>query len=342
MMLYWDGALRGAAVALLVLLAWHFARDWGRGTTARLGVALALGGVCYVVLIGLPGEAMDAWWRVPFHLGSLVTPGLFWLFAQSWFDDDFRLRPWHGAVLALLMVGGASANYCPWMPPAPFNVFSVLWHGLGMLLVALGLWAALRGRDADLVEGRRRMRLLLVSAIGVVILWVVLSELSLDGWPAPVAWRVMNAASLLLLVAVLSAAMLAWRDPALLAAPPPAAEPAVVADDSALLARLDALMRRELLWRNEGVTMASVAAALGVPEYRLRRAINQGLGARNFNAWLNGYRLAEARAALSDPSQREVPILTIAMDAGFGSLAPFNRAFREAEGCTPSEFRARG
>ena len=32
---------------------------------------------------------------------------------------------------------------------------------------------------------------------------------------------------------------------------------------------------------------------------------------------------------------------TIALDAGFGSLGPFNRAFREAEGMTPSEYRAR-
>jgi len=36
-----------------------------------------------------------------------------------------------------------------------------------------------------------------------------------------------------------------------------------------------------------------------------------------------------------------VPIITIALDAGFGSPGPFSRAFREAEGMTPSEFRAR-
>ncbi|WP_371070074.1 helix-turn-helix domain-containing protein [Salmonella enterica] len=47
------------------------------------------------------------------------------------------------------------------------------------------------------------------------------------------------------------------------------------------------------------------------------------------------------KVALADPAQREVPILTIALDAGFGSLGPFNRAFREAEGMTPSEFRSR-
>jgi AraC-like DNA-binding protein len=34
-----------------------------------------------------------------------------------------------------------------------------------------------------------------------------------------------------------------------------------------------------------------------------------------------------------------VPILTIALDAGFQSLGPFNRAFKAQTGMTPSEFR---
>jgi AraC-like DNA-binding protein len=46
------------------------------------------------------------------------------------------------------------------------------------------------------------------------------------------------------------------------------------------------------------------------------------------------------KSALADPTQKEVPILTIALDAGFGSLGPFNRAFRDVEGMTPSEYRA--
>jgi len=35
-----------------------------------------------------------------------------------------------------------------------------------------------------------------------------------------------------------------------------------------------------------------------------------------------------------------VPISTIALDAGFQSLGPFNRAFKTETGLTPSEFRA--
>ena len=44
-------------------------------------------------------------------------------------------------------------------------------------------------------------------------------------------------------------------------------------------------------------------------------------------------------AALADPSKRELPVLTIALTAGFQSIGPFNRAFKVATGLTPSEFR---
>jgi len=37
-----------------------------------------------------------------------------------------------------------------------------------------------------------------------------------------------------------------------------------------------------------------------------------------------------------------VPILTIALDAGFQSIGPFNRAFKAHTGMTPSEFRRGG
>jgi AraC-like DNA-binding protein len=34
-----------------------------------------------------------------------------------------------------------------------------------------------------------------------------------------------------------------------------------------------------------------------------------------------------------------LPVLTIALDLGFGSIGPFNRAFKDATGMTPTEFR---
>ena len=82
-----------------------------------------------------------------------------------------------------------------------------------------------------------------------------------------------------------------------------------------------------------------MSQSLGVQEYRLRRLINGQLGHRNFSAFVNGYRLADVETALADPAEAEVPILTIALDAGFGSIGPFNRAFKAHTGLTPTEFR---
>lgn len=107
----------------------------------------------------------------------------------------------------------------------------------------------------------------------------------------------------------------------------------------ALLRRLSDLMTVERVYRQEGLSIGRLAAMLDLPEHRLREAINEALGYRNFNAFLNSYRIDDAKAALSDPSQREVPVLTIAMDAGFQSIGPFNRAFKAATGMTPTELR---
>lgn len=98
-------------------------------------------------------------------------------------------------------------------------------------------------------------------------------------------------------------------------------------------------MTRDRAYREENLTVASLAARLKVPEYRLRRHINQRLGHRNFNAYINGLRLAEAQAALANPSKRDLPVLTLALDAGFQSIGPFNRAFKAATGLTPTDFR---
>jgi AraC-like DNA-binding protein len=127
--------------------------------------------------------------------------------------------------------------------------------------------------------------------------------------------------------------------------PPANAEaPTVAADvpdpaDERLAQTLQRAMDEERAYRDEGLSVASLATRLGAPEYRLRRLINQRLGHRNFNAFVNGYRLAEARAALLDPRRSELPVLSIALDAGFQSIGPFNRAFKATTGLTPTEFR---
>jgi AraC-like DNA-binding protein len=186
------------------------------------------------------------------------------------------------------------------------------------------------------------MRLSLVVGAGAFVVLTNSIEVVVQEGLLGQQWRSFVEMGIAMLTFSFCAAMFGVRQADLLGAPlrpEPKAAPALDLSDP-LAARLKSYMAEERPYRDEGLTIAALAARLGEQEYRLRRLINRSLGHRNFAQFLNGYRLEEVRVALADPAQREVPILTIALDAGFGSLGPFNRAFREAEGMTPSEYRA--
>jgi len=71
--------------------------------------------------------------------------------------------------------------------------------------------------------------------------------------------------------------------------------------DPITLAWLREVMESDEAWRREGLTIGAVAKAVGIPEYRLRRLINDHLGHRNFADFLNAYRISSAKVRLSAP-----------------------------------------
>jgi AraC-like DNA-binding protein len=88
------------------------------------------------------------------------------------------------------------------------------------------------------------------------------------------------------------------------------------------------------------LSLGTLANRLKLPEHRLRRLINKGLGYRNFATFLNDHRVSQAKRMLADPENARRQIVALAFDLGYASLAPFNRAFRELTGMTPTEYRA--
>ena len=111
--------------------------------------------------------------------------------------------------------------------------------------------------------------------------------------------------------------------------------------DRPLVERIHTVMETERLYTQPGLTIGMLAANVSMQEYRLRRLINQKLHYRNFNQYLNQYRIAEAARRLQDPAETQVAISTIALDVGYASLSSFNKAFKELHGVTPSIFRNR-
>ena len=108
-----------------------------------------------------------------------------------------------------------------------------------------------------------------------------------------------------------------------------------------MLARLNEIMAADG-WREEGLSIGGLARQLDAPEHRVRRLINQRLGFRNFAAFVNGDRIEAAKRRLADPGEALTTVAAIAFDLGYGSLGPFNRAFRAATGSTPTEWATRG
>ncbi len=99
-------------------------------------------------------------------------------------------------------------------------------------------------------------------------------------------------------------------------------------------------MESERLYADPALTIGRLARHLGQHEYRVRRLINKKLSYRNFNHYLNHYRIAEVAHRLRTCQDATLPIAAIARNAGFASLSSFNKAFREIHGVTPSMFRS--
>jgi AraC-like DNA-binding protein len=360
-----DATLRGTLIALLLLLAAVLLRDRPRVAAAGASVAMMLG-LCVQVIGATPlfEAQVPPLWQLPFVVVSAGNAVLFWVFVQAMFDDAFALRPVH--IAAWLAVAGLSAFNC-FVPADGASAVAPVTHGLQravpLIFAVLAALAVAAHWRADLVEERRKLRIF-VAAAGVAYSLTMLAVRL--GSPQGRLSTMTATIDVMLLLAIVAVA--AWHmlrlsgtdlfafarsadAPVGLVRKAQAGLPLIVADTAApavqppdpaedhLAQALQRLMVEERVYRTEDLTVASLAARLAVPEYRLRRLINQRLKHRNFNAFVNAYRLDEARAALADPAQRGLPVLTIALEAGFQSIGPFNRAFKAATGLTPTEFR---
>ncbi|MGY8711818.1 helix-turn-helix domain-containing protein [Bradyrhizobium sp. 18BD] len=343
-----DLGLRGATSGVFLLIILVALQRRAAHQNAFLGIAMCTGGVFYSIATA-PFFPKSSWWWVLPILSA--QPVVFWLWARAAFDDDFVLRRWHGALwLGIVAYGFAIAlgwAYWPALAVAGGRV-------LALVALAPALAAAVQTVKtwrADLVARRRRLRLAML-AINVGLIAAVAGAgfaavpVAVPGAPGslPTALGLFVVAMLAGLGAFVTQPAVPVNDATAAIASGDArgadrAPAGRVAVDPILLRRLDHLMTVERTYRQEGLAIGALAARLDVPEHRLRQAINEGLGYRNFNAFLNHYRIEDARLALSDVTQREVPVLTIAMDAGFQSIGPFNRAFKAETGVTPTEFR---
>jgi len=333
-----------------------------RSTAAPL-LAFAIGGIGAFVVSSAP---LAVRWFGPiailFDAWCIATPAALWILAQVLFREGFRAGPLHWTLAGALTLTTLAADLGRFRlgllgnEPAIAQALLLVGRGAALLLVLAAGWTALAQWRVDLVETRRRARVIFVAIIFAVFATLVSSDFIFGPAGATAGWlalghSVLVAITFALLQAIAAGSvdelLTAAAAPQLVAVAPESIGAAVIrapasrsrAITAALANRVTAEIEARKLWQREGLGIGELAAELDTQEYLLRRAINQHLGYRNFNDFLHEYRLREAARRLACPADDVLPVLTIALDCGYGSIGPFNRAFKARFGVTPTQYR---
>lgn len=293
---------------------------------------------------------------------AILTPAMLWLFSVQFFKDERHTPPYGlGLILAYFTLStGYSLSLMFGMDTGQTG------YALGYLLplcIMFGLslhvvYMGIEGRSDDLLEDRRRLRIPFVISMGVVILFtlafIALSPL-IQGVLSPRGGQLFVDIVTLVIYGsiffwslVLNLALFTLNTDAerLLQNPLPvvaASEQATGTEtpsikEARLLEKINRAMDEQELYKQVGFTIAMLGQQLATPEHRLRIAINSTMGFRNFNQFLNYYRISEASRLLTETDE---PIGNIAMNVGYNSLSAFNKAFKDTHNKTPREYRTR-
>lgn len=341
-----ETTLRGAAAGISVLLTVVLVGGGPGVRTRRLAAAFIFSIGVYVLIAGEATKLLLGPLMLPAIIISILGTVFFWWFAASLFDDNFRWRWWRIAPFFLL-----PGNYLvrQMIGETPISASLLYVHlTLNGLFFADSFRLAVMNAADDLVDPRRRFRFAIATIVALFGMGIAAAEIIERNHTFPDGLLLFHAAAIFSLNLVFGAWLLLAKNVLLAESPPadapspiatPAAQsPTLRAADRPIFDKLISLME-EGAYRREGLSVAQMASDVGTPEHVLRRLINQELGYRNFSSFLNRWRVAEAKKALSDPEKARDQVLQIALHVGYGSIAPFNRAFKEATDRTPTEFR---
>lgn len=334
-----DIAFRGGTVAILLLLTAHLAMRLKNGPVIVAGVVFCVTGVIEAVINtpvwiidpGLPEAAMISLQQLHFIA--------MWWFIMALFDDTFEWRPrcFLPVLIVVPLIAGSVLTEA-----GTAQIFRALLAAFDVTLLATMLKRALTDPASDLVSDRRAFRRVLAFSVPPFTLCVMIINLVAGTGPADRMMCTVYAAVYCLMAIGFSFWLTRIKETMVFrpepGTPRPVAEPALTAADRLELERVQKVVAGGL-YLEAGLTIGGLGDILDIPEHRLRRLINRGLGYRNFAAFVNDYRIEEAKRRLSDPALAREQIVQHAFSLGYASLAPFNRAFRERVGISPTEFR---
>ncbi len=285
--------------------------------------------------------------RAGINILIFTYPFLFLLFVQTIFIDGFKLHRRHlltyAAFIAVDFILINTIIYIGQVREQQlfdilYRLLIVILFSLTILIEAFCVFKIIKDWGADLIEKRRRFRLITLLILIIYDLNWMIGEVLSQFFDLESYYYFQTIAEIT--VILLLAARLIKTDHAFFETFPIQTNSSKklinVNTNQPYLNHLKQLMEEKKVFRLENQSIGVLAGELKMQEYKLRQLINQELGYRNFKDFINHYRMEEAKELLK---KTEMQILNISMEVGFGSIASFNRIFKKRMNLAPSQYR---
>jgi hypothetical protein len=171
-----EACARSGAIALDLLLAVLLLTK-GRDIVAARWAGLFVAGTAAVLVVyAVPFVTDRSPWLIPLRILAFGNPVMFWVVTAALFDDEFTVSKVQAAAWLLLMGLGFWAVYGgPWSPTfRPANVASVIC--VAIALVQIGV-----GHAGDLIDARRRLRVIFVLTVAPFTIAIIVATTLLHG-----------------------------------------------------------------------------------------------------------------------------------------------------------------
>jgi AraC-like DNA-binding protein len=323
--------LRIAAGSQLLVLAYLIGFSTNPLRVRVLGVILFLGFFWEMVAPVVFSDIAPAFGVLFMYPAGFIVPALL-LFVCALFEDDLPIPLW--VKLAVTVDTTISLLFY-------LNLFSFadlpfaqsITAAIKLALVVASIHVVLRKRKHDLIPQRASLRLFLVGSIGWSMFPLLLVQLFSIPYVSAVAYIIVACAIFFNASAILIAFIKFNPNFELVRRPDIATQTPVDSDIVYLLGR----MKTERLYADHSLRLKTLADKVGWSETKLRQKVNQDLGYRNFNQFINRFRLDEAYVTLLE--QADKAVLIVALDVGFRSISSFNSVFHAHAGMNPTQFR---
>jgi AraC-like DNA-binding protein len=328
--------LSGFALGAVCLLIVIVARDFGYLKVGKVFVALMVSGAFFLIQ-----DLVPAPWNDISSSISTMVPALFWLLCQLAFSYRPKVVSITGFLALYTFVAPAIGKFTgiAYSENETLHFFSwTLGTYFEYLVIGLGLWTVVSHWEDDLVESSRKLRKALLISVGIAVLLVVV-PMNTGLFNLGISYIAIGSA-----VIICSYFLIEGKKGVLFGTVEDLkVEKTLVIEEQVnniiedqYQLKLNALMLKGF-YRTEHLTIKTLALKLELPEYKTRALINQTLGYRNFNDYINQLRINEAAQRLTN--EPDTPILNISLDVGYRTLSSFNRAFKELKNTTPTDHR---